>query len=183
MATDADFSLDDLKEQGIRPLKNEGAEPGVTYEVGPGLVGEMQWPTLQIREDYREIGDDVGSFFRDDATPEDFRYWKLLDVGVNFNSLPDSAEELPEGALDHLPDESPIEALEQLAESASHPAREGVTAADFTQTTARVNCERAALVLDFDKEVTAQDIVPEMAAVVVAHFTNLVPGSSGPKKS
>jgi hypothetical protein len=51
---------------------------------------------------------------------------------------------------------------------------------DFTQTTARVNCDRVASLLEFVQEVAPHDLVPEMAAVVINHFMKLGPGSSGP---
>lgn len=150
----ADFTLDDLWDRGVSGLQDEDARPGTTYEVAPGLVGEMPWPTLVEREKFHELQEELRSFFKEDATSEQFR------------NLQEAAQEGGEMEAD----ESPI--------------KEGITALEFEQTTARVNCRQTAFLLDFgEKEVEPHDIVPDMAAVVSAHFTGLRAVSNGQKSS
>jgi hypothetical protein len=148
MSTDADFTLEELWAEGIDGLKDEGTSPGTTYEVAPGLVGTMPWPTLADREEVQEIREDLTDLFREDATAEQFEALGRAVDGEGIN------EE-------------------------DNPIREGVTAAEFERTTSRVNCRQAALLLDFEEEVEAHDIVPDMAAVISTHFTRLRAGSSG----
>lgn len=152
--TEADFSLADLQEGGVQSLQSQTATPGTTYEVAPDIVGTLSWPTLQTREEAQEIRSGLLGLFKEDARPEQFE--ALSEASRDGSEL---------GA-----EESPI--------------REGVTVQEFTQTTARVNCRLTAHVLDFDEQqVKPSDIVPEMAAVVSHHFTNLAVGSNGQKTS
>ena len=72
MPTDADYTLEELFEHSINELAANEPLPGATYEVAPGIVGEMGYPTLKQRERFSEIRSDLIEIFREDATAEDF---------------------------------------------------------------------------------------------------------------
>jgi hypothetical protein len=72
MSTDADYTLEELFEHSIGDLASDKPLPGTTYEVAPGIVGEMGYPTLKQRERFSEIRSDLKEIFREDATAEDF---------------------------------------------------------------------------------------------------------------
>lgn len=58
MSTDADFTLDKVWTRGVSELVTEEhvpSMPGAIYEVAPGLVGEMVWPTLAVQEKVQEL--------------------------------------------------------------------------------------------------------------------------------
>lgn len=148
MSTDADFTLEELWDEGIGALRDRLSKPGNTYELAPGIVGTMPWPTLADREEIQSIRSELSQLFKEDATAEQFEALSEITKG--------------EGLSDE-----------------DNPVREGVTAQEFEQTAARVNCKQTARILEFDEEVEPHDIVPDMAAVVATHFTKLRAGSSG----
>jgi hypothetical protein len=73
MSTDADFTLEELWAEGIGALSNRSTRPGTTYEVAPGIVGEMPWPTLQTREEVQELREGLQKLFKENATSEQFQ--------------------------------------------------------------------------------------------------------------
>ena len=68
----ADYTLEELFEHSINELASDDPLPGNTYEVAPGIVGEMGYPTLAQRERFSEIRSDLTEIFREEATAEDF---------------------------------------------------------------------------------------------------------------
>jgi len=89
MSTTADYTLEELFEHSIGELASDDPLPGTTYEVAPGIVGEMGYPTLAQREEFSEIRSDLQEVFREDATAKDFDALGALvrgeepDVGEN----------------------------------------------------------------------------------------------------
>jgi len=81
MSTDVDYTLDDLFSRSIEELSQEPPKPGTTYEVGPGIIGSMGYPTLAKREKVYEINEQLSDLFRDDATAEDFTALRALAKG------------------------------------------------------------------------------------------------------
>ena len=81
MVVDADYTLDDLFNSSIEVLNGESPSPGSTYEVAPGIVGEMGYPTLEDRETVREARSGLTSLFREDATSEDFQALSQIAKG------------------------------------------------------------------------------------------------------
>ena len=177
MSTDADITLQQLYDEGVEALQALSSQPGMAYEVAPGLVGKMPWPTLADREEFNELGEGINELFREDATQDDFLFWRVQNHGVD-PSDPPAEDDLPDAIASAL-GENPVERLKELGDTAQHPAREGVTISEYNQRTAETNCKRTAALLEFDEAVEPHDIVPEMAAVVVAHFTALRPGRNG----
>jgi len=152
MSTDADFTLDKVWTRGVSELVTEEhvpSMPGAIYEVAPGLVGEMVWPTLAVQEKVQELNAQLQDIFREDATSEQFQ------------AMTKAARE-GEG-LD--PDDSPI--------------KDGVTVQEFDQTTTMVNVNVACEVLEFEQQVEPHDLDPYMASVVRQHFLALGPATSG----
>jgi hypothetical protein len=72
MPTDAEYTLKLLFDHSIDELAENEPLPGTTYEVAPGIVGEMGYPTLKQRERFSEIRSGLQEIFREDATAEDF---------------------------------------------------------------------------------------------------------------
>ena len=81
MAADADYTLDGLFNSSIESLNGERPRPGSTYEVAPGIIGTMGYPTLKQREQFSEIRSDLNEIFREDATAEDFEALRQLVQG------------------------------------------------------------------------------------------------------
>ena len=71
MTDDADYTLSDLYDRGIEALASEEPEPGTTYEVAPGLIGRLDPPTMNVREEVHEAGSELNEILRDDIG-EDF---------------------------------------------------------------------------------------------------------------
>ncbi len=174
MSTNADYTLDDLWERGVQALQQEDARPGTTYEVAPGIVGEMPYPTLETRKKSDEIREELkGTIFRSDASPEDFSL---------FNARRQKAQLAGQDADVEAVEEEISKLKEEGAES---PIPGSVSTGKFNRVLTETNCRRTCVILDFDgKEVEAHDIVPEMASVVTAHFTKLGPSTpNGQRKS
>jgi len=66
MTDDADYTLSDLYDRGIEALASEEPEPGTTYEVAPGLIGRLDPPTMNVREEVHEAGSELNEILRDD---------------------------------------------------------------------------------------------------------------------
>lgn len=81
MPTDADYTLEELFQYSINELESDDPLPGTTYEVAPGIIGEMGYPTLAQREAFAEIRSGLNKVFREDATAEDFAALQALIRG------------------------------------------------------------------------------------------------------
>ena len=66
MTDDADYTLSDLYDRGIEALASQEPEPGTTYEVAPGLIGRLDPPTMNVREEVHEAGSELNEILRDD---------------------------------------------------------------------------------------------------------------------
>ena len=66
MTDDADYTLSDLYDRGIEALASEEPEPGTTYEVAPDLIGRLDPPTMNVREEVHEAGSELNEILRDD---------------------------------------------------------------------------------------------------------------------
>jgi hypothetical protein len=66
MTDDADYTLSDLYDRGIEALASEEPEPDTTYEVAPGLIGRLDPPTMNVREEVHEAGSELNEILRDD---------------------------------------------------------------------------------------------------------------------
>lgn len=158
---EADYTLARLYEEGTEALSvdsdaiREGEEvspmpaPKATYEVAEGVVGTMPFPRLGIRETISDINaEHVQPLFQEDADPDDIRALSSDDDN-------------------------------EVAEGAKNSIREGVTTQEFTNTIQRVNCLQATEILEFDGDAPdPEDVNPQMASVVVNHFTALRPGTT-----
>lgn len=71
MTDDADYTLSDLYDRGIEALASEEPGPGTTYEVARGLIGRLDPPTMNVREEVHEAGSELSEILRDDIG-EDF---------------------------------------------------------------------------------------------------------------
>lgn len=152
MSTDADYTLSELYDKGVDALSEKDPEVGATYEVGRGIVGTLQPPTLRAREAFAEADEKMSALYKDEAQLEDGLAEKL-----------EAAEE-----------------EEDLMEVLSNLYREDVSVRDIQMTRSRVACWQAAEVLTFEDDVDPGDLVPEMCVVVRVHFLSL--GRQTPKQ-
>ena len=143
MATHADFTLEELFDRGQDALAQEDAGPGTTYELAPGAVGKMVYPTLGHRNAVHDAEEPLQELYKD---PED----------------------LSESVREKIADASPKEAAETIA---LNLYREDVSMREIRMTRQRVTCKQAVAVLGFgDEEMNPEDAIPSMAQVVGGHF-------------
>lgn len=94
MSTDADFTLNELWEDGINEFVDRPAKPGTTYEVAPGIVGTMPWPTLEDRKDVQALRSGLEDLFKENATSEQFQ---ALSEAAQGGSLDEDSSPIKEG--------------------------------------------------------------------------------------
>lgn len=124
-------------------------KPKDTYEVAEGVVGTMPFPRLGIRERMSEIAEEyVQPLFKDDAEADDIR------------ALGSKNEE-------------------ERSRGAQNSIREGITTKEWKGAHRKTNCLQTIEILEFDGEAPdPEDVNPQMASVVVNHFTALRPGTT-----